>query len=109
LEGKDGSKARPNSPDSPSVNIGEMVAKGVGKSVPFCSMTRMLPVFFSLKKMRPSGADFRESGKLRPVRIVVIGEAVEDWACGIIQEPVEIMINMTISAVIFSDGNPNTV
>ena len=72
-------------------------------------MTRTLPVSFSLKKMRPSGANFRESGKLRPVRIVATGEAVEDWACGIIQEPVEIMINMTISAVIFSDGNLNTV
>ena len=72
-------------------------------------MTRMLPVSFSLKKIRPSGANFRESGKLRPVRIVVIGEAVEDWACENIQEPVESMIKVTIFAVNFRDGNLSTV
>jgi len=72
-------------------------------------MTRTLPVFFSLKKMRPSGAKFRERGKLRPVRIVVTGEAVEDWACENIQEPVESMIKVTIFAVNFRDGNLSTV
>jgi len=69
----------------------------------------MLPVSFSLKKIRPSGANFRESGKLRPVRIVVIGEAVEDWACENIQEPVESMIKVTTFAVNFGDGNLGTV
>jgi hypothetical protein len=69
----------------------------------------MLPVSFSLKKMRPSGANFRESGKLRPVRIVVTGEGVDNWACENIQEPFERMIKMTILAVNFSDGNPSTV
>jgi len=62
-----------------------------------------------LKKMRPSGAKFRERGKLRPVRIVVTGEAVEDWACENIQEPVESMIKVTIFAVNFRDGNLSTV
>jgi hypothetical protein len=69
----------------------------------------MLPVSFSLKKMRPSGANFRESGKLRPVRIVVTGEGVDNWACENIQEPFKRMIKMTILAVNFSDGNPSTV
>jgi len=59
--------------------------------------------------MRPSGAKFRERGKLRPVRIVVTGEAVEDWACENIQEPVESMIKVTIFAVNFRDGNLSTV
>ena len=62
-----------------------------------------------MKKMRPSGAKFRERGKLRPVRIVVTGEAVEDWACENIQEPVESMIKVTIFAVNFRDGNLSTV
>ena len=66
-------------------------------------------MFFSLKKMRPSGAKFRERGKLRPVRIVVTAEAVEDWACENIQEPVESMIKVTIFAVNFRDGNLSTV
>jgi len=30
-------------------------------------------VFFSLKKIRPSGANSREIGKLRPVRMAVTG------------------------------------
>src|SRR6266568_2623976 len=53
--------------------------------------------------MRPSGANFRERGKLRPVRIVVTGEAVEGWASENIQEPVESMINVTIFAVSFRE------
>jgi len=39
---------------------------------------RMLPVFFSLKKILPSGANFSETGKLRPVRMVVTGEEGDD-------------------------------
>jgi hypothetical protein len=69
----------------------------------------MLPVSFSLKKMRPSGANFRESGKLRPVRIVVTGEGDDDWACENIQEPFESMIKMTIFTVNFRYRNLSRV
>jgi len=63
-----------------------------------------LPVFFSLKKMRPSGANLSETGKLRPVRMVVTGEEGDDWARENIQGPIESMIKMTIFINNFRDG-----
>ncbi len=74
---KAGSRARPSRPASSPLKSGVTVAKGVGRSVPFGRMMRMFPVFFSLKNMRPSGANLRETGKLRPVRTDVTGE--EAW------------------------------
>ena len=65
---------------------------------------RILPVFFSLKKMRPSGANLSETGKLRPVRMVVTGEEGDDWARENIQGPIESMIKMTIFINNFRDG-----
>jgi len=70
----------PRSPASSALKIGLTVAKGVGTSVPFCWIIRMFPVFFSVKKMRPSGANLSETGKLRPVRIALTGETA--WAGG---------------------------
>jgi len=67
-------------------------------------MIRILPVFFSLKKMRPSGANLSETGKLRPVRMVVTGEEGDDWARENIQGPIESMIKMTIFINNFRDG-----
>ena len=67
----------PSRPASPPLNSGDTVANGVGCRFPFGSMIRMLPVFFSLKKMRPSAVTLREVGKLRPVRIGV-GELDEE-------------------------------
>ncbi len=65
---------------------------------------RILPVFFSLKKMRPSGANLSETGKLRPVRMVVTGEEGDDWARENIQGPIESTIKMTIFINNFRDG-----
>ena len=56
---------------------------------------------FSLKKMRPSGANLNETGKLRPVRMVVTGEEGDDWALENIQGPIESTIKMTIIMVNF--------
>ena len=85
MEAKLGSRAIPRSPASPPLKIEETVAKGVGRRVPFCRIMRTFPVFFSLKRMRPSGENLSETGKLRPVRTGVTGERV--WTNGNIAEP----------------------
>jgi len=54
--------------------------------------------------MRPSGANLSETGKLRPVRMVVTGEEGDDWARENIQGPIESMIKMTIFINNFRDG-----
>jgi len=59
--------------------------------------------------MRPSGANFRDSGKLRPARMVVTGAGDDDWASGKIQGPIESMNKMKIFTVIFRDGNLRSV
>lgn len=80
MEEKDGSKAMPRRPASPSAKMGEMVANEAARRVPFARMIRMLPLSFSVKKIRPSGANLRDTGKLRPVRTGVTGDVVA-WAC----------------------------
>ena len=54
----------------------------------------MLPVFFSLKNMRPSGASLSEVGKLRPVRTGV-GELDEAFDSENNEDASTIMIRAT--------------
>ena len=54
----------------------------------------MLPVFFSVKKMRPSGANLSETGNLRPVRRAFTGEVM--LVCGIIEGLTEKRTRMVV-------------
>ena len=54
----------------------------------------MLPVFFSLKNMRPSGACLSEAGKLRPLRTGV-GELDEAFDSENNEDASTIMIRAT--------------
>src|SRR3989442_13904284 len=73
----------------------------------------MFPVFFSVKKIRPSGVNFSETGKLRLVRIGVTGDAGAracDKKCGAINR-MSMQVTLIASLVDFGsiESNRNSV
>src|SRR2546427_3465775 len=73
----------------------------------------MCPVFFSVKKIRPSGVNLSETGKLRLVRIGVTGDAAAracDKKCGAINRT-SMQVNLIASLVDFGsiESNRNSV
>jgi len=84
----------PRSPASSTWKSFGTVAKGVASRVLLDWIMRILPVSFSVKKIRPSGAKESETGKLTPDRKVLTGD--DAWAWRNIQGPRERVMMQTV-------------